>query len=196
MRCCLTDRARFGRPLRRFHVRGGKAADRHELSRLRRATAGEPKGVEQPADDNSAGDGAGGRHPSAARSSIRIEAAPTAFHRDEMLDSVATASHRHCERSEAIQIVREDSLDCFAALAMTAEAAAQPFFAGLLGVGLNSFLRSLRPSDSRGHSQENELLAQLPPFGRARGSAPTACWTFGRSTGTGTRSTSVRSATS
>src|SRR6478609_9078697 len=48
--------------------------------------------------------------------------------------------------------------------------AAQPFFAGLLGVGLNSFLMSFNPSDSRGHSQENEPLVQGVPFGRGRAS--------------------------
>ena len=42
----------------------------------------------------------------------------------------------------------------------------QLFFAGLLGIGLNSFFRSFKLSDSRGHSQENEPLVQVAPFGR------------------------------
>ena len=42
----------------------------------------------------------------------------------------------------------------------------QPFFC-LFGVELNSFFRSLMLSESRGQSQENELLAQLAALIRA-----------------------------
>ena len=60
----------------------------------------------------------------------------------------------------------------------------QDFFC-LLGVELNSFFRSLMLSESRGQSQENELLAQLAARMRA------ACLT-GLATGTGTFADSVR----
>src|SRR4051812_8931032 len=53
------------------------------------------------------------------------------------------------------------------------------------GVWLNIFFSPLMPSESRGQSQENELLAQLAARMRA------ACLT-GLATGTGTLSTSAR----
>src|SRR4029079_18256297 len=61
----------------------------------------------------------------------------------------------------------------------------QPFFclAGCCCCGLNSLLSSLMLSESRGHSQENEFLAQFAALMRA------ACLT-GLATGTGTFSNS------
>src|SRR5258707_13599005 len=56
----------------------------------------------------------------------------------------------------------------------------------LLADELNSFFKPSIPSESRGHSQENELLAQLAALMRA------ACLT-GLATGTGTFSVSLRS---
>src|SRR5215218_5903005 len=92
------------------------------------------------------------RLPSAARRSLRTE--------DVSAVSITPVIASAAKQSES---PRGKTLDCFAALAMTAET--QPFFAGLLGVGLNSFLMSFNPSDSRGHSQENEPLVQGAPFG-------------------------------
>src|ERR1700730_1203233 len=55
----------------------------------------------------------------------------------------------------------------------------------------NSFLISLMPSESRGHSQENESLAHCVAFARARKSLAAACCFTGLSRGTGTFSVSL-----
>ena len=39
----------------------------------------------------------------------------------------------------------------------------------LLGVAVNSFFSPFSPSESRGHSHENELFAQFAAFGRLVG---------------------------
>src|SRR6516162_6952548 len=66
----------------------------------------------------------------------------------------------------------------------------QPFLA-LPGVGLNSFFKSLRPSERRGHSQENEWLVHSPARRRARISPLVPCCLAGRCCGSGTLATSL-----
>ena len=58
----------------------------------------------------------------------------------------------------------------------------------LPGDELNSFFRSLIPSESRGHSQENEPGVQFDVFARNLKSFTAAARLLGAATGTGTLS--------